>query len=132
MKKLLVLIAIISLNATNVMMPPSIPDIKLPTHTKHKTKKPIDKCKLIPPMLINIPPMLEDDLDSCKNKLYLPNKKTATQKLHKLLKTKIIIKNIKSTEGFSMLYQIITNKGTFYCNRNIDRCILAKKIIKGK
>ncbi|WOE69424.1 hypothetical protein RZR97_09945 [Hydrogenimonas thermophila] len=119
------IIAFVPLIAGSIPMPPSMPSIALKNDIKgdKKKDKTNDSCKVIPPMLIHLPPMLENDLDKCKNSLYKPTKKVAESKLKKLLKKDVKVSKITSLEGFSMLYKIETNVGNFYCNRNVDKCL---------
>jgi len=121
-----------SLGADNSMlMPPSIPSINLSvkkdtnsTHKKSHTKqKKNNACTLIPPMLVHLPPMLEDSLDACKNGLYLPSKDVAKKRLGKLLKRSVEVRSVVAVKGFSMLYKIESNAGIFYCNRDINSCL---------
>jgi len=128
MKKIIILgVFIVLLKAGSIPMPPAIPSLNL--QKSKKEKKQIDPCSIIPPMLVNLPPMLEDDLTKCKNKRYLPSKKFAKKQIEKLLKSKVIIKSIKIAKNYDMLYEINTNKGDFYCNRNINSCLKVSKII---
>ena len=121
------LLASVILKADEITMPPAIPSIGLTPKSKLKTENKMDKtkdsCKIIPPMLIHLPPMLEKDLDICKNKLYLPSKNIAEKKLKKMLKKDIKVKKISILNGFSMLYKVESNEGVFYCNRYISKCL---------
>ena len=128
MKKLFMLSIIVGLlGANSIPMPPSFPSLNL--QKKKKETKQVDPCSIVPPMLVNLPPMLEDDLIKCKNKRYLPTKKFAKKQLDKLLKIKVTVKSIKTMEKFNTLYEINTNKGKFYCNSNIEKCLKVIKII---
>jgi hypothetical protein len=126
-------LVVVSLGADNSMlMPPSIPPINLSVkkdtnsihkRSNHHKPKRDDACKLIPPMLVHLPPMLEDSLDACKNGLYLPSKSIAKKRLGKLLKRSVEVRSVVAVKGFSMLYKIESNVGIFYCNRDINSCL---------
>lgn len=125
--------------ASEIPMPPSIPSIGMVKHQtknkelKNKKDQKQDPCEIIPPMLTHLPPMLEDDLDRCKNKLYLPSKKIATKRLKKIVKKDVKVKKISALSGFSMLYKIESNRGVFYCNKDINSCLSGKiKVLKEK
>jgi len=125
--------------ASEIPMPPSMPSINMTKHQsknkelKNKTDNKQAACEIIPPMLTHLPPMLEDDLDKCKNELNLPSKKIAEKQLKKMLKKDIKVKKISALNGFSMLYKIESNKGVFYCNRYINSCLRGKiQILKEK
>jgi len=85
--------------------------------------KPSSVCKTIPLMLIHLPPMIEKDLNRCKNLLYKPDISLAEKKLQELLKMSIKVHKVSIVKGFSMLYKIETSRGDFYCNKQVDRCI---------
>lgn len=130
---------ILPLIASDIMTPPPFPALNLTS--KHKegkekkdnTKQDRDSCKIIPPMLMHLPPMLEDDLDRCKSSLYVPSAKSSKKSLSKMLKRSVEIKSIEAIEGFSMLYKIESNAGIFVCNRKVDRCIdFSMKILTTK
>ena len=119
MKKYLLFAAlVVYVFGANIPTPPSMPSLMQPKKVDKK-----DSCQIIPPMLIHIPPMLEDDLDRCKNRLYLPTKDMASKRLKEMLKRDVKVKNVSYVEGFSMLYKIETDNGVFYCNRKLDRCL---------
>lgn len=121
------------LYSENIPMPPAMPSVDLNTKNdlrkieKKVTKKSSSKnsCSLIPPMIVNLPPMLEDDLEKCKNSMYLPTKTIAEKKLKMLLKKEVKVNSVEIVNGFSMLYKIDTNKGIYYCNKKIDKCLFA-------
>jgi len=130
MKKLLFLIPLILFSQNQIQMPPMPPAMNIEkqnTKPQKNTKNDMPKeCKIIPPMLIFMPPPLEEDLIKCKNKLFLPNKDVAQNKLSKKYKN-IKIEAISIVEGFNEVYEIKTNKGTFYCNKNVTKCF---KVVK--
>jgi len=109
--------------ARNLPNPPSMPSLT----AKNKD----DACKIIPPMLVHLPPMLEKDLDKCKNSLYKPSINLAEKKLHDLLKRGVKVYKVTIVKGFSMLYKIESDDGDFYCNRYVDRCLTSSlKVIE--
>jgi hypothetical protein len=79
------------------------------------------ECEIIPPMLIFMPPPLQEDLRKCKNKLFMPTVDLAKKALSKKYKN-IKIKKISIVEGFDELYEIKTDKGNFYCNKSVTKC----------
>ena len=138
MKKILLAICYTSLvwsqNLTMPPMPPSIPMIQQKSHTTpprpNTTKKQPtmpQECSIIPPMLIFMPPPLEADLARCKDKLYLPKKEQAYKRLQQILKQKIKIYSIKPVKGFIEVYAIKTDKGMYYCNKDVNRCFQVKQ-----
>ncbi len=101
------------------MMPPMVPNIKSKTTVKK------DSCTLVPPMLINLPPMLEEDVQKCKSKRFMPTTKKAQPRLEKLFhlpKGALKVTSIHVVDGFSMLYKIETNVGSVLCNASISKC----------
>ena len=120
---------------TPPMMPPMPPNIKFEKNVnnsqsknnikkstkKEKTKKSSlpKECEIIPPMIIFLPPPLEDALTKCKNKLFKP-KLELVKKVFK--KKKLKVKSVSIVEGFSEVYKIDTNKGNFYCNKDLSKC----------
>jgi hypothetical protein len=85
------------------------------------------ECEIIPPMLIFMPPPLQEDLRKCKNKLFMPNIKTAKKEFSKKYKKNIKIEKISIVDGFDELYEIKTNKGNFYCNKDVSKCFKVSK-----
>jgi hypothetical protein len=79
------------------------------------------ECEIIPPMLIFMPPPLQEDLRKCKNKLFMPGVEKAKKGFFKKFKN-IKIKKISIVKGFNELYEIETNKGRFYCNKDVTKC----------
>jgi hypothetical protein len=84
------------------------------------------ECEIIPPMLIFMPPPLQEDLRKCKNKLFMPTVDLAKKALSKKYKN-IKIKKISIVEGFDELYEIKTDKGNFYCNKSVTKCFRIAK-----
>jgi len=102
---LLLSLSILVLNASSIPMPPAI-GVNAKQHTSKN-----DTCKLIPPMLVQLPPSLEDDLSKCKNSLYLPQKKSTAKSLQKIFKKSVKIKKISIAKGFNLLYKIESSQG---------------------
>jgi len=108
-------------------MPPMPPNIKLTKKNKpqKKEKNVLPKeCRIIPPMIIFLPPPLEVDLRKCKNRLFMPQVKDVEKKL------KVKVKKIEIVDGFSELYKIVTNKKVLFCNKDLTKCFEVKKWIK--
>ena len=141
MKKLLFLIPFV-LFANEAMpmppMPPAVPVINMnkntnqQTHKKGKTNIKQKKskhimpkeCAVIPPMLIFMPPPLQDDLTKCKNRLFLPKLNVAKKVF---AKKGLKVKSVSIAKGFTQLYQVSTNKGNFYCNKTLNKCFKVAK-----
>jgi hypothetical protein len=135
MKKILFILPFF-LFAENIPMPPMPPalplnqnnDVKVQKNNnknkneKRNTKVKMPKeCSIIPPTLIFMPPPLEADLRKCKNKLFMPTINLAKKELSKKYKN-IKIEKISVVDGFDELYAIKTNKGVFYCNKDVRKC----------
>jgi len=104
--------------------------VSLKQTAKHKKNSLPKECELLPPMVVLIPPPMEDMLQKCKNTLYKPKKEKAEKNLQKILKKNIIVSKIESIEDFSRVYKITTKKnGIFYCNKAVTACF-AGKVIK--
>jgi hypothetical protein len=136
MKKLLFILPFF-LFAENIPMPPMPPALPLNQNKNVKVQKNKNKekstkvkmpkeCNIIPPMLIFMPPPLQEDLRKCKNKLFMPSLNLAKKELSKKYKN-IKIKKISIVKGFDELYEIKTNKGIFYCNKNVTKCFKVYK-----
>lgn len=96
-----------------------------------KKKEQNDSCKVIPPMLVYLPPMLEKDLYKCKNSIHMPTVNTAEKGLKSLLKRDVKVLKISIVKGFNMLYKIESDMGSFYCNRYVNRCLTSSlKVIE--
>ena len=111
-------------------MPPMIPslDTKAPQQksakqTKQKSAMP-KACELIPPMVIFLPPPMENQLIKCKNEMFKPKKEFVQKQLAKLLKKKITIEKIEFVAKFNQLYKITYNKNnTILTNKTVDAFI---------
>ena len=71
------------------LMPPMVPSLGTAnnaTKPKVNTKTQMSSCDIIPPMIINLPPPLEDAVTKCKNERGMPKKAFVEQQLSKLLK----------------------------------------------
>jgi len=128
MKKLLIFMPFFLLANQSIPMPPMPPALpvnnqKKIKHQKKKSSLP-KECNIIPPMLIFMPPPLEADLAKCKNKLFLPKLSFAKKVF---AKKHLKVKNISIVEGFIEVYKISTNKGDFYCNKDLSKCF---KVVK--
>jgi len=138
-KKLLFLVPFI-LFANEAMpmppMPPALPVMNMNKNQKNhkevkanikpkKAKNVMPKeCAVIPPMLIFMPPPLQNDLTKCKNRLFLPKLNVAKKVF---AKKGLKVKSVSIAEGFTELYKVSTNKGEFYCNKTLNKCFKAAK-----
>jgi len=126
MKKVLIFLPLFLL-ANSSMMPPMMPSVakSKKVDSSKKTKKTTfpKECQALPPMLIFMPPPLEESLESCKNKLNTPKREVVKKKFKSVV-------SIKEVKGFSMLYEITTKKNRFYCNKDLSKCFEVKKLVK--
>jgi hypothetical protein len=110
-------------------MPPMIPDIDVKTNSKKSDQKTTPKsCELLPPMVVFIPPPMENMLNDCKNQLNLPKKESVEEIIIKKRYKSSTLKSISITEGFTQLYTIeLTDKNkkdiTLFCNGSLSKCI---------
>jgi len=134
MKKLVLIFPFLLLAQNTPPMPPMPPMMAMPSQKQPaKAKKRPDskvkntlpkECQIIPPMLIFMPPPLENDLNKCKNAMFKPTKE-------KVLKTlKIKPKKIEAVEGFTGVYKITADKKILYCNKDLSKCFEVKRWIK--
>jgi hypothetical protein len=131
MKKIFCFLLPFLLFAQNVPMPPMPPAFTSNKNESVKTSKKVKnklpkECSIIPPMLIFMPPPLEEDLRKCKNKLFMPSVDVAKKELSKKYKN-IEINDVFIVEGFDEVYEIKTNKGNFYCNKTVTKCFKVGK-----
>ena len=110
------------------MMPPMVPTLgatqKTTTTVKVATKNEVpSSCELVPPMIINLPPPLEDAVTKCKNERGIPKKEYVEQQLSKLMKKKIEVKSISIVPKFNQLYKVTYKGGTILCNKSVDAFI---------
>jgi len=126
MKKMIFLQIIVSivLVVSKALSSPPVPPVLGMQKQKISKKKIPKECKLLPPMIVFLPPPMEKELNECKNKLFKPEKDFAQKRLSKILKRKIIIKSITILKKFSRLYRIrYNNDKIVLCNDNISACI---------
>jgi hypothetical protein len=130
MRKLLFFIPLILFAQNQILMPPMPPNMNIEKKhvNKSQQKKPENnlpkECKIIPPMLIFMPPPLESDLIKCKNKLFLPKLEVAKKVFSK---KNMKVKSVSIVEGFVELYKVSTDKGDFYCNKTLNKCFKVAK-----
>ena len=119
-------------------MPPALPGMnmnksanqknhkEIKANMKHKKTKNVmpKECAVIPPMLIFMPPPLQDALTKCKNRLFLPKLNVAKKVF---AKKGLKVKSVSIAKGFTQLYKVSTNKGEFYCNKTLNKCFKAAK-----
>lgn len=112
--------------ADTSFMPPMVPSLGTAHNTtkpKSSTKTKVSSCDLVPPMIINLPPPLEDAVTKCKNERGLPKKAFVEKQLSKLFKKKIVVKKIEIVPKFNQLYKITYKGGTILCNKSVDAFI---------
>ncbi len=92
-----------------------------------KGKEMPKSCSSIPPMLINYPPPMEEELYACLNDYYAPELEEIAPKIKALLETKSEVVSVVPLEGFKRLYKITLVEGDMkseiYCNEDASVCI---------
>jgi len=118
------IIVSIVLVVSKALSSPPIPPVLSMQKQKISKKKIPKECKLLPPMIVFLPPPVEKELNECKNKLFKPEKDFAQKRLSKIFKKKIIVKAITILKKFSRLYRIrYNNNKIVLCNDKISACI---------
>lgn len=130
MKKLFLFIPFVLFANQALPMPPMPPMMNLNTNKTKKLKKKKEKnnmpkaCETIPPMIIFLPPPLEKSLEECKNELFKPKMDYAKKVF---AKKHLKVYSIDPVSGFAELYKIKTNKGIYYCNKDLSKCFKVSK-----
>jgi hypothetical protein len=124
MKKILAILTV-SIYANAIEMPPAIPmlDLKADTkkETKQKSKNP-KECDMLPPMVVFLPPPMENMVNTCKNKLYIPSKQLAQKGLSKILKKDVKVTSVSIEKDFVQAYEISKKKDKYICNKTVTKC----------
>lgn len=102
------------------MMPPMVPSISSQPSVSAKKESSLGSCEMIPPMIINLPPPLEDAVIACKNERGMPQKAFVEKQLSKLFKKKIEVKSIEIVKKFNQLYKVTYKGGVILCNKSVD------------
>ena len=124
-----VLLSVVSLTLLNAMdTPPMMPPMVPPVHKSKKeiSKKEvstIDSCKMIPPMILHLPPPMESSLIKCKNEENIPSKKLLEKQLSTLLKRKVKVLKVEIVKKFNQLYKVTYNGGVILTNKNANAFI---------
>jgi len=125
MKKLLFVLPVFILAQSSIPMPPAIPSLTPPPSKKVETKSK-SACAEVPPMLVMLPPPLQNAVTKCENERYTPQNDKVIKVLSKYENKKIHIIKIKPVEGFVKVYQIKykIDKGVkrIYCNSSLTKC----------
>ena len=104
-------------------MPPSVPHLKVKKqNTKDKNMFP-SSCKMLPPMIFNLPPPMENELIKCKNELHIPSKKLVEKQLSKYLKKKVFVTKVEIVKNFTELYKISYKGGVILTNKSVSAFI---------
>ena len=113
----LCVVSLTLLNAmdTPPMMPPMVPVVKSTTV--------IDSCKMIPPMILRLPPPMESSLIKCKNESNIPSKVLLEKRLTTLLKKKVKVQKVEIVKKFNQLYKVTYNGGVILTNKNANAFI---------
>jgi len=124
-KNLLVtsLLSFTTLQAADVPMPPMPPMLPAKAKSSASASQSIDACKLLPPMVIHLPPPMEAELTNCKNSLFLPKKELVESNLSKMLKKKVTVSKIEIVPKFNQLYKITHSEGVILTNKTVDAFI---------
>lgn len=130
-----VLLIVGAIQATPTINTPPTP----PTHTTHsKTAHTTDPCRLIPPMLHRLPPLLLEMVDHCHTQELKPTKERVTRRLQNNNYHGIKVLKIEPVNGLSRFYKIrytipytgvynlaklINHKEKYiYCEANLNYC----------
>ena len=108
------------------LMPPMVPTLgsaNNATAPAVQAKPTLGSCDIIPPMIINLPPPLEDAVAKCKNERDMPKKEFVQEQLSKLFGKKTEVKTIESVEKFNQLYRVTYDGGVILCNKSVDAFI---------
>jgi hypothetical protein len=107
-------------------MPPMPPAEKPKEKPMQKFVLP-HSCRVLPQMIVFLPPPMEADYHRCRNDLGFPNINYAQYRLKKLIKDDFTIKNISIIKDFNQLYEIeilVKNQNiSLYCNSSVTKCI---------
>jgi hypothetical protein len=128
-KRGLILVSMLStLSAVEMPpMPPSAITIKA-----EKSSIP-DSCRVIPPMLRQLPPPMEIDFEKCRNDINLPENGKILKLLKKSISRDVSVKSIEVAEDFNMLYKVSyqsgKSSGVVYCNKKATKCIKDNGVI---
>lgn len=113
-----------------VMIPPSVPVVSQKSENADTFRR-NDPCRLIPPMIINLPPPLEEARSACILEKMKPDGKNVSKLLKKKFKRRVKVEKIEGVEGFSDLYEIrlLINgkKTTIFCDAFLKHCIEGEK-----
>ena len=119
-----VLLSVVSLTLLNAMdTPPMMPPMVPPIHKSKKEVSTIDSCKMIPPMILHLPPPMESSLIKCKNEENIPSKKLLEKQLSTLLKKKIKVLKVEIVKKFNQLYKVTYTGGVILTNKNANAFI---------
>lgn len=125
MKKLSLILGLVVLSSA-LEMPPMPPMLNLNKDLNKSESKKYDlpeSCKMIPPMVILLPPPMEIELNKCKNEMYKPKIDVAAKQLEKLLNKKVTIKKIEIVDKFNQLYKITYDGGEILTNKDVNAFI---------
>ncbi|MBT3281316.1 MAG: hypothetical protein HOF69_01580 [Campylobacteraceae bacterium] len=105
-----------------IPMPPMIPSLDTKSNNISNKKSTIPKsCELIPPMVIFLPPPMQDELSKCKNELNKPKKEFVEKQLTKLFKKKVSVNKIEIVKKFNQLYKVTYNDAdVILVNKTVD------------
>jgi hypothetical protein len=109
-----------------IVSPPSVPTF--PVHNKEKKE---DPCRLVPPMIVNLPPPLEEARSACVLERMKPDMRYILVVLRKKFGEDLQVINVKGVMGFSDLYAIDLAKSgkrsTLFCDSMLKHCIEGKR-----
>jgi len=138
MKKLLLILGLSTsiFAAEALQMPPMPPmmdlgatkTVKENKNEKKSVSKTPNECELLPPMVVFLPPPMENMVVKCKNKLLKP--KANNKNIKKLFGAKAKVSSIEVLEGFNNLYELKIDKKSFICNKDVTICFDKPKEFK--
>ena len=125
MKRLLFVLPIFILAQNSIPMPPAIPSLTPPPSKKVGNKQK-SACEEVPPMLVMLPPPLQDAVTKCENERYTPTNDKVIKVLTKYENKAVKIIKIKPIEGFVKVYEIKYKSKNrvkrIYCNSSLTKC----------
>jgi len=115
-------------------MPPAFDEVQKKEKQENFTRKFVmpQSCKVLPQMIVFLPPPMEADYNRCKNDLGYPYSDFATFQLKKMVQNPFTIKNISIVPDFKEVYKIelteqiskeSSEEKVLFCNSSVTKCI---------
>jgi len=115
-------------------MPPVFDEVKKNKSQENFTRKFVmpKSCKVLPQMIVFLPPPMEEDYNRCKNDLGYPYPEFADHQLKKMIKNPFVIKDVSILSDFKEVYKIElteeiskdkSENRVLFCNSSVTKCI---------